>query len=239
MIIIFKKIILPIIFSIAYTTCLDGFYMDDCGNCWAPYCYNSTNEDIKFDMDENKCKESNLEWIIPNSDKHIYYNQYCDGTCPDNFLLDDTVKKNIIFSNKFEEVNQTNLDKAIYLAKIDKFISSLKDGIETKIGDRGINISGGQRQRIGLARTLYFRPNMLILDESTNQLDINTEKKLLNKLKELYYDKVFIIISHRLSTLELCDEKIYLGNQSVETLKNLEEVRNKLLKIKHKELNEN
>jgi len=80
---------------------------------------------------------------------------------------------------------------------------------------------------------------MLILDESTNQLDINTEKKLLNKLKELYYDKVFIIISHRLSTLELCDEKIYLGNQSVETLKNLEEVRNKLLKIKHKELNEN
>ena len=65
------------------------------------------------------------------------------------------------------------------------------------------------------------------------------EKKLLNKLKELYYDKVFIIISHRLSTLELCDEKIYLGNQSVETLKNLEEVRNKLLKIKHKELNEN
>jgi len=89
MIIIFKKIILPIIFSIAYTTCLDGFYMDDCGNCWAPYCYNSTNEDIKFDMDENKCKENDLEWIIPGMDKHIYYNQFCDGTCPNNFLLDD------------------------------------------------------------------------------------------------------------------------------------------------------
>jgi len=92
MIIILKKIIMTIIFSIAYTVCLDGFYMDDCGNCWASYCYNSSNKHIKFDMDESECLESDLEWVIPISDKHIYYNKYCDGTCPDNFLSDDCGK---------------------------------------------------------------------------------------------------------------------------------------------------
>lgn len=92
MIIILKKIIITITFSIAYTVCLDGFYMDDCGNCWASYCYNSSNKDIKFDMDESECLESDLEWVIPSSDNHIYYNKYCDGTCPDNFLSDDCGK---------------------------------------------------------------------------------------------------------------------------------------------------
>lgn len=85
-----NKILISIIFfSISYSSCLDGYYLDDCGNCWAPYCYNSINEDKKFDMDENECMEKDFEWIMPNSDKHIYYNKYCDGSCPKNFLSDD------------------------------------------------------------------------------------------------------------------------------------------------------
>ena len=167
------------------------------------------------------------------------YFPYIGYVPQDIYLFEGSLKSNIALGENDEEIDFKRLDEVIELCELKEFVERLPNKENFNITADATNISGGQRQRIGLARTLYFRPNMLILDESTNQLDINTEKKLLNKLKELYYDKVFIIISHRLSTLELCDEKIYLGNQSVETLKNLEEVRNKLLKIKHKELNEN
>ena len=148
------------------------------------------------------------------------------------------MKSNIALGENDEDIDFIRLKEVIELCELKEFVEKLPNKENFIITADASNISGGQRQRIGLARTLYFRPNMLILDESTNQLDINTEKKLLNKLKELYYDKVFIIISHRLSTLELCDERIYLGNQNVETLRSMEEIKNKLLKIKQKEKNE-
>ncbi len=155
----------------------------------------------------------------------------------DIYLFEGTLKSNIALGEDDADIDFKRLKEVIELCELKEFVEKLPDKENFIITADATNISGGQRQRIGLARTLYFRPNMLILDESTNQLDINTEKKLLNKLKELYYDKVFIIISHRLSTLELCDEKIYLGNQTVETLYDLEEIKNKLLQIKKK--NEN
>ena len=158
----------------------------------------------KFDLKDDKIKDlwQNIIGYIPQ----------------DNFLLDDTVKKNIIFSNKFEEVNQTNLDKAIYLAKIDKFISSLKDGIETKIGDRGINISGGQRQRIGIARALYNDPEVLIFDEATSSLDFETENEILDEIYAIK-NKTIIMISHNLESLNRCQKILKLKDGSVSDLK--------------------
>ena len=156
----------------------------------------------KFDLKDDKIKDlwQNIIGYIPQ----------------DNFLLDDTVK-NIIFSNKFEEVNQTNLDKAIYLAKIDKFISSLKDGIETKIGDRGINISGGQRQRIGIARALYNDPEVLIFDEATSSLDFETENEILDEIYAIK-NKTIIMISHNLESLNRCQKILKLKDGSVSDL---------------------
>tara|TARA_B100000900_G_C20587110_1_gene720041 strand:- start:448 stop:2193 length:1746 start_codon:yes stop_codon:yes gene_type:complete len=158
----------------------------------------------KFDLKDDKVKDlwQNIIGYIPQ----------------DNFLLDDTVKKNIIFSNKFEEVNQTNLDKAIYLAKIDKFISSLKNGIETKIGDRGINISGGQRQRIGIARALYNDPEVLIFDEATSSLDFETENEILDEIYAIK-NKTIIMISHNLESLNRCQKILKLKDGSVSDLK--------------------
>ena len=158
----------------------------------------------KFDLKDDKIKDfwQNIIGYIPQ----------------DNFLLDDTVKKNIIFSNKFEEVNQTNLDKAIYLAKIDKFISSLKDGIETKIGDRGINISGGQRQRIGIARALYNDPEVLIFDEATSSLDFETENEILDEIYAIK-NKTIIMISHNLESLNRCQKILKLKDGIVSDLK--------------------
>ena len=73
------------------------------------------------------------------------------------------------------------------------------------------------------------------MDESTNELDINTEKKILEKLKKIYSNKIFIIISHRMTTLAMCDERLYLDKEKIEKINNFDEIEKKLLKIKQKE----
>ena len=87
-------------------------------------------------------------------------------------------------------------------------MDELEEGLDTKVGERGVQLSGGQRQRIGIARALYSNPDFLILDESTASLDIETEKKVMESIYNLDSQKTILIIAHRLSTLERCD-KIY------------------------------
>ena len=88
---------------------------------------------------------------------------------------------------------------------MDSLVNNLNDGINTKIGEFGDRISGGQRQRIAIARALYTNPKVLILDECTNSLDLNTEKQIINEVNFLKGKKTIIMIAHRLSTLENCD----------------------------------
>ena len=96
--------------------------------------------------------------------------------------------------------------KAIELAKLHKFIEKLPDGIDTFIGEDGSRISGGQRQRIGIARALYNDPKLLILDEATSSLDLETEKEIMDEIDQLKGKKTVLIISHRQSTLSNCDQ---------------------------------
>ena len=92
--------------------------------------------------------------------------------------------------------------------QLEKFINSLELGINTKVGERGVQLSGGQRQRIGIARALYHDPQLLILDEATSALDTETEKEVMESIRYLKGDKTIIMIAHRISTLVDCD-KIY------------------------------
>ena len=94
------------------------------------------------------------------------------------------------------------------MAQLDSFINSLPNKDSTVVGDRGIRLSGGQRQRIGIARSLYYKPNILIFDEPTSSLDIENEKKIMNDLYNLSNNITIIIISHRLSIFEKC-KKIF------------------------------
>jgi len=125
------------------------------------------------------------------------------------YLIDDTIRKNIAFGLQEKNINDDLIQKAIEKANLKIFLSSLKDGVETVVGEKGIRISGGQQQRIGIARALYRDPEILILDEATSSLDQATEKKIMESVNSLKKNKTIIVITHRLITVQNCD-KIFM-----------------------------
>ena len=127
------------------------------------------------------------------------------------FLLDSSIKENVAFGIKKEDVNTDLIDKVLEDAQIKDFIFTLKDGIETEVGERGLRLSGGQIQRIGIARELYRKPSLLILDEATSGLDQETENEFLECLEKIRNKMTIIIVSHRKNTLKNCDEIIEIS----------------------------
>ena len=95
---------------------------------------------------------------------------------------------------------------------MENFIQSLPEGKRTNLGERGAKISGGEKQRIGIARALYRNPEILILDESTNSIDLNTKKIILNNLNSLRKNKTIISVSHALDVLKNCDHIFEMQN---------------------------
>ena len=135
------------------------------------------------------------------------------------YLLDDTISRNIAFGVNDTDIDHSQIRKVIEKAGIQKFIDSFDDGLNTKIGERGVRISGGQRQRIGIGRALYQNPQVLILDEATSSLDSKTEQEILNELRKIRGKVTMILVAHRQSTLQFCDKifKIESGRLVVES----------------------
>ena len=139
------------------------------------------------------------------------------GYVPQNIhLIDDTIKRNVAFGINENEIDISRVNKALQKAQLKNYIEELENGIETKVGERGVRISGGQRQRIGIARALYYDPSILILDESTSALDKKTEDKIMEDVYNFKSEITLIIISHKDSILRKCDKimKIQNGNIS-------------------------
>ena len=130
----------------------------------------------------------------------------------ETYLLDDTIKNNVAFAVKNEFISTSKVLEAINKSGLKSVIENLPQQTDTYTGDNGVKLSGGQKQRIGLARAIYLSPEVLILDEATSALDIETEKKILNLLKEYKNKITIIIISHRDSILPYCDEILELNN---------------------------
>ena len=134
------------------------------------------------------------------------------GYVPQNiFLLDDTIQNNIAFGIPSHEIDKHRLWESIRMAQLESFVRESPQGLDTLVGERGVRISGGQRQRIGLARALYYNPEIIILDEATAALDNKTEFLLMQALSTLEKGngRTFIIVAHRLTTVKNCD-RIYL-----------------------------
>lgn len=130
-------------------------------------------------------------------------------------LIDDSILNNIALGIEEDEINLSSVETAVNSAQLQSFINSLPKGINTHVGDKGVQISGGQRQRIGLARALYSNPEILILDEATSSLDNQTENEVMKAIELLSENKTIIIIAHRLSTLSFCDKIYELKNSSI------------------------
>jgi ATP-binding cassette subfamily C protein len=126
------------------------------------------------------------------------------------FLLDDSIRANIAFGIPPNEISEEQLRLSLKSARLDEFVSSLPDGINTVVGERGVRLSGGQRQRIGIARALYFDPEVLVMDEATSALDNKTESDVMEAIQNLKKGRTLIMVAHRLSTVEDCDRLYYL-----------------------------
>ena len=134
------------------------------------------------------------------------------------YLFDDTIKSNIAFGVNENDINVIDINNAIKLAELEKFIESLPNKENTIVGDRGVWLSGGQKQRIGIARSLYFKPKILIFDEPTGSLDAVNEKKIMDHIFSLGANLTIIIISHRINILKDCKKIINIVDGKIKEI---------------------
>jgi ABC-type multidrug transport system fused ATPase/permease subunit len=141
-----------------------------------------------------------------NISRHFFSWRELIGFVPqDIYLCDDSLRLNIAFGLNESEVDDDLVLKAIRDSQLDRFVSTLPDGLNTNVGERGVRISGGQKQRIGIARALYKNPPILVFDEATSALDNHTEAYVMEAVNSMRKNKTLIIIAHRLSTVANCD----------------------------------
>ncbi|MDP8912974.1 MAG: ABC transporter ATP-binding protein/permease [Pseudomonadota bacterium] len=131
----------------------------------------------------------------------------------DPFLFHDSIRQNLLWARP--DAQEADLWEALCRCGADGLVRSMEHGLDTVVGERGTLLSGGERQRIALARALLRRPRLLVLDEATNAIDIEGERKILEDLREGRSAPTILMIAHRQSSLDLCDYLIELRNGRV------------------------
>jgi ABC-type multidrug transport system fused ATPase/permease subunit len=144
----------------------------------------------------------------------------------DVYIIDGTLRENITIGMSSDSETTSRIESAITLAQLREVVEDLPDGLDTEVGENGVNLSGGQRQRIGIARALYTEPKLIVLDEATSALDADTEDKISNSVQALRASHTLIIIAHRLSTVRDADLVVYLDNGQVLAQGSFDYVRN-------------
>ena len=123
----------------------------------------------------------------------------------DTFLLDDTVRSNVALGEEPGETDDGRVWEALEQAELAQMVRGLPDGLDTYVGERGVRLSGGERQRLGLARAMYQDPALIVFDEATSSLDLETEAAVLQSIFRLQGKKTLIIVSHRMTAIEHCN----------------------------------
>ena len=142
----------------------------------------------------------------------------------DNFLFSGTIKENILLGNP--KATDEQIQKAINMAYLGEFIASLKDGLNTQIGERGMLLSGGQKQRVAIARAFLKDAPIIILDEATSALDNKAEAIVQKAIDNLMKDKTVFVIAHRLSTIQNANKIAVINEGKLVELGNHQELLN-------------
>jgi ABC-type multidrug transport system fused ATPase/permease subunit len=141
------------------------------------------------------------------------------------FITNASIKDNILFGRALD---MDDLNRSIEQSGLTDLISSFPDAIDTLIGEGGIQLSGGERQRLGIARALFSRPQLMILDEATSSLDAISEKEISDTLESLRGETTIIVVAHRLSTIKNADKVIYLEGGNLIQEGSFEEIRSQI-----------
>ncbi len=127
-------------------------------------------------------------------------------------LIDGTVMENIALGVAPENVDHARLEAATRIARLDEYVATFEQGYDAQLGERGVQLSGGQRQRLGIARALYRRASLLVMDEATASLDVAAEREITSALHDMAGPVTLVIIAHRRSALARCDRIFHLGD---------------------------
>lgn len=143
----------------------------------------------------------------------------------DVVIAEGTIRENVALGYPPEEATDDLVMNALRVAHLDQFITTLPQGIDTQVGERGAKISGGQRQRLGIARAMFTKPRLLVLDEATSSLDGETEANISEAIHSLRGSTTVVMIAHRLSTVRNADTVIYISKGEVIKTGTFQEVR--------------
>jgi ABC-type multidrug transport system fused ATPase/permease subunit len=146
----------------------------------------------------------------------------------DVFISNGTIRENVALGYPIEFATDELVFDALEIAKLDEFVTSLPQGLDSPVGERGTKLSGGQRQRLGIARALFTKPNLLVLDEATSSLDGETEAGIAEAIQSLRGSTTVVMIAHRLSTIRNADLIVYLSNGRIIQTGTFNEIRKKL-----------
>jgi ABC-type multidrug transport system fused ATPase/permease subunit len=145
---------------------------------------------------------------------------------PQDVIISNTsIQENVSLGFPLEVVDELRVLEALEIAQLKGFALSLEDGIKTRVGERGTQISGGQRQRLGIARAMFTKPKLLVLDEATSSLDGETESQISQAINSLKGSVTVVLIAHRLSTVRDADLVVYMDQGRIVATGSFEEVR--------------
>jgi ABC-type multidrug transport system fused ATPase/permease subunit len=143
-------------------------------------------------------------------------------------LMSGTIRENVAMGFAAEFVPEEKILEALEMAQLKDFALSLPEGIDTLVGERGTRLSGGQKQRLGIARALFTKPKLIVLDEATSSLDGSTEADISSAIHNLRGSVTVVMIAHRLSTVKSSDQLIYLSNGKLVSQGSFEQVRSEV-----------
>ena len=148
-------------------------------------------------------------------------------------LVSGSVRDNVALGLTQDEIDDDRVWAALKRAHLADYLADAREGLDTAVGERGVQLSGGQRQRLGIARALYTDPRLLVMDEATSALDAETENLVTQTIEELGSEVTTITIAHRLATIRRADTVIYLDRGRLLAQGTFEEVRSAVPRFDH------